>query len=176
MVTMKQKMAGSLGAAALAIGLAATPHAAGAAALGPQAALCNDNKTAVLVTVTGLKKRAGTISVRLYANNRATFMERDKWLARVDVPVSRTGTMAVCVPVAKPGTYAVFVRHDMNGNRKSDRSDGGGLSGNPKYSLTDVLLQKKPSMAKVAFNVGAATARITIVMNYVDGLSFGPVG
>ncbi len=150
------------------------PVASHASALGPQAAVCNGNKSGVLVTVSGFKKRVGTVSVRLYANNKATFMERDKWVARVDVAVSKTGSMAICVP-AKPGSYAVFVRHDMNANRKSDRADGGGFSGNPKYSLTDALLKKKPSMARTAFSIGANTARVSVTLNYVDGLSLGPV-
>jgi uncharacterized protein (DUF2141 family) len=153
-----------------------TPVMADAAALGPSAALCNNNKTAVLVTVSGFKKHAGTLSVRLYANNKATFMERDKWLQRVDIAVPKTGAMSVCVPVAKPGTYAIFVRHDMNGNRKSDRADGGGFSGNPNYTLTDALLKKKPSLTRTAFSVGANTAKVSVILNYVDGLSLGPVG
>ncbi len=159
--------------AALCVSMVA-PMATQAATLGPQAAVCDGNKSGVLVTVSGLKKRAGTISVRLYANNKATFMERDKWVARVDVSVSKSGSMAICVP-AKPGSYAVFVRHDMNGNRKSDRADGGGFSGNPKYSLTDALLKKKPSLTRTAFSIGATTARVSVTLNYVDGLSLGPV-
>jgi uncharacterized protein (DUF2141 family) len=161
---------------AVAASALSVPVLADAAALGPQAALCDSNKSAVLVTVSGFKKRVGTVSVRLYANNKATFLERNKWLARVDVPVAKSGAMAICLPVAKPGSYAVSVRHDMNGNKKSDRADGGGLSGNPNMSLTDVLLQKKPNIAKSLFSVSTTTARVSVILNYVDGLSFGPVG
>jgi uncharacterized protein (DUF2141 family) len=159
-----------------AIGLGLTvPAASSAATYGPQAAVCNGNKSGVLVTVSGFKKRVGTVSVRLYANNKANFLERNKWLERIDVPVAKTGSMSICVPVAKPGSYAISVRHDMNSNRKSDKADGGGLSGNPNMGLTDVLLKRKPSLAKSLFTVGATTAKISVTLNYVDGLSFGPV-
>src|SRR3546814_3979846 len=59
---------------------------------------------------------------------------------------SSTGTcgMQVCVPVKQPGTYVVSVRHDANGNGKSDRSDGGGMSGNPDMKVTDFIFKRKP--------------------------------
>src|SRR3546814_4960339 len=53
------------------------------------------------------------------SNNPGTFLEKGKWLARIQVPVTGNGPMNVCVPVPKPGNYAVYVRHDRNGNGKS---------------------------------------------------------
>jgi uncharacterized protein (DUF2141 family) len=79
------------------------------------------------------------------------------------------------VPVPKPGNYAVYVRHDANGNGKSDRSDGGGFSGNPDVSLGDLITKKKPSMSKTQFAVGNDTRPIRVVLNYVRGLSFEPL-
>lgn len=149
--------------------------AAQAVPLGPHAATCAANGSAVLVHVEGFRERTGNLRVQLYASEPSTFLEKGKYLARVDVPVTRSGPMEVCVPVAKPGNYAVSVRHDANGNGKSDRSDGGGFSGNPKVGLTDLAFKRKPSLAKVSFSVSGATRQVNVILNYVQGLSFGPI-
>ncbi|MCF8706524.1 DUF2141 domain-containing protein [Rhizorhapis sp. SPR117] len=145
------------------------------AALGPQADLCNTNASAVLVQIEGIKSRTGNIRVQLYSNNPKTFLEKGEYLERIELPVTPNGLMNVCVPVPKPGNYAVYVRHDANGNGKSDRSDGGGFSGNPDVSLFDMMAKKKPSMSKAEFSVGAQTRPIKIILNYVQGLSFQPL-
>src|SRR3546814_4894647 len=134
----KMFLAGILAAGAA--GALAAPVAAQGATLGPAAALCNRNATAVLVDVRGFKAHTGTLRVQIY-NADKNYLEKRKWLDRVDVPVSRSGGMQVCVPVKQPGTYVVSVRHDANGNGKSDRSDGGGLSGNPDQEVNDFLFK-----------------------------------
>jgi hypothetical protein len=63
----------------------------------------------------------------------------------------------------------------MNGNGKSDRSDGAGLSGNPDMKVSDFIFKRKPKLAEVSFAVGGATKRVPVVLNYVNGLSFDPV-
>ena len=65
--------------------------------------------------------------------------------------------------------------YDINGNGKSDKSDGGGLSGNPDMKLTDFIFKRKPKLAQVSFAVGGTTKRVPITLNYVNGLSFDPV-
>ncbi|MBL9069207.1 MAG: DUF2141 domain-containing protein [Sphingopyxis sp.] len=160
--------------AASAAGALTMPVAAQGATLGPSAALCNSNATAVLVDVRGFKQRTGTLRVQIYAAT-STYLEKRKWLDRVDVPVTRAGNMQVCVPVKGPGSYVISVRHDMNANGKSDRSDGAGLSGNPDMKVTDFIFKRKPKLATVSFAVGGATRRVPIVLNYVNGLSFDPV-
>lgn len=160
--------------AAGAAGALVVPVAAQGATLGPAAALCNSNATAVLVDVRGFKAHSGTVRVQIYDAN-SSYLEKRKWLERVDVPVSRSGNMQICVPVEKPGSYVVSVRHDMNGNGKSDRSDGAGLSGNPDMKVSDFIFKRKPKLAQVSFAVGGATRRVPVVLNYVSGLSFNPV-
>lgn len=152
-----------------------SPVMAQGATLGPAAALCNSNASAVLVDLQGFKARTGTVRVQIYAAVEKTFLEKRKWLERVDVPVSRTGPMQVCVPVQTPGNYVISVRHDLNGNGKSDRSDGGGLSGNPDMKLTDFIFKRKPKLSQVDFAVGNTTRRVPITLNYIRGLSFEPV-
>lgn len=157
-----------------AAGALVAPVAAQGATLGPSAALCNNNDTAVLVDVRGFKQRSGTLRVQIYAAT-STYLEKRKWLERVDVPVTRSGNMQVCVPVKSQGNYVISVRHDLNANGKSDRSDGAGLSGNPDMKVTDFIFKRKPKLAEVSFAVGGATKRVPVVLNYVSGLSFSPV-
>jgi uncharacterized protein (DUF2141 family) len=160
--------------AAGAAGALIAPVAVQGATLGPAAALCNSNSTAVLVDVRGFKARTGTLRVQIY-NANSTYLEKRKWLERVDVPVAKSGNMQVCVPVKAQGNYVVSVRHDINGNGKSDRSDGAGLSGNPDMKVSDFIFKRKPKLAVVSFAVGGATKRVPVTLNYVNGLSFDPV-
>jgi uncharacterized protein (DUF2141 family) len=160
-------------AAVVTSALPATP--AHAVPVGPHAAVCETGGRSVTVRVTGLRVRTGRIRVQLYAANPSTFLERGRWLQRVDVPAAGSGDLEICVPVAAAGRYAVMVRHDANGNGDNDRADGAGFSGNPSVSLIDLALRRKPPMDRVAFMVGAANVTQRIVLNYVQGTRFGPV-
>jgi uncharacterized protein (DUF2141 family) len=160
--------------AACAASLALLPASA-MASIGPHAARCDAGQTAVIVNVTGFRVRTGNLRVQLYAANPRTFLERGQYLLRVDVPVTRTGDMPVCMPASAAGRYAISVRHDANGDGRNDRGDGGGFSGNPNVSLLDMALRRKPSLSRVAFDVGATPARVNVVLNYVQGTRFAPV-
>ena len=162
-------------ASLLALAAVANPASA-QAALGPQAQACEKNQSAVLVHVNGFKTRSGTLRVQLYAANSRTFLEKKQYLERIELPVTRSGAMNVCVAVPGPGNYALYVRHDANGSGKSDRADGGGFSGNPSLSLTDLAFKRKPSLSKTQFAVGDKTREIGVTLNYIQGLSFKPVG
>ena len=157
----------------LAAGLAGFASPAPALVAGPHAEICRSGEPSVIVRVQGLKTRTGILRVQLYANNKATFLEKKAYLERVDVQAS-DGT-DICVPVPRPGSYAVSVRHDVNGNRKSDRADGGGFSGNPDVSLGDLITKRKPDLARVAFRVAEGPVTVPVLLNYVQGLSFKPI-
>lgn len=154
--------------------LAATCAASPAAAvlLGPSPALCLNNNSAVLVTVTGFKNRAGRLRVQLYASD-ANYLRRGTWIERIEVAVPASGPAQICVP-ARAGRYMISVRHDANDNGRVDLRDGGGFSGNPRVRFTDVIAKRKPSLSETSFTVGATTARVPVMLNYVRGLSFGP--
>ena len=78
---------------------------------------------------------------------------------------ARAGAMSFCLPVPAAGTYAVAVRHDVNGNGKTDLSaDGGGMSNNPSINVFNL---GKPSYKKTAFSVGDAPRAISISMKYM---------
>lgn len=149
----------------------AQPNIAYAANAG---AACENNESAILVDVSGFKARTGTLRVQLYRADN-DYLEKRKWLERVDVPVSRAGSTKICLPVKTAGNYVVSVRHDLNANGKSDRSDGGGLSGNPDMKLMDFISKRKPRLNQVSFAVGSTTKHLPVTLNYVRGLSFQPV-
>lgn len=160
----------STAAAALAFVASAAPAQA---ALGPDAPSCRAGASdpAVLVNVTGFKHRNGKLRVQLYGSNPADFLAKGKKLRRIDLPVTGTGPMRVCVAVPKTGSYAIAVRHDADGNGKSGWNDGGGFSRNPRISLVDL----KPSYQEVAIPVGRGVKPVDVVLNYRQGLSIGPV-
>lgn len=157
-------------AAALALVATAAPASA---ALGPDAPSCRPGASdpAVLVNVTGFKHRGGKLRVQLYGSNPADFLAKGKKLRRIDLPVTQSGPMKVCVAVPRAGKYAIAVRHDADGNGKSGWSDGGGFSRNPKISLVDL----KPSYNEVAIPVGNGVKPVDVVLNYRQGLRIGPV-
>ena len=127
---------------------------------------------AVMVRVHGFKKSTGRIRVQTYPGTKAAWLKKGEWLTRVDVPVSpKGGTMDFCLPVPRTGTYGVAVRHDMDGNGKSGWNDGGGFSGNPDISLFNL----EPSVSKTAIKVDGVT-RISVVLNYRQGMSIKPIG
>jgi uncharacterized protein (DUF2141 family) len=173
-VSRVRKAGGSLAASLMVIALAGTPVTA--QAIGPQAAACDRGDPAVLVHVEGLKARTGKLRVQLYEANSKTFLEKGKYVERVELTVPAAGPLNVCVAVPKPGNYALYVRHDANGSGKSDRSDGGGFSGNPRLSLTDLAFKRKPPLGKAQFAVGNSTREVRVILNYVQGLSFKPLG
>lgn len=141
-----------------------------AAPVGPDAPRCKSGGPALLVNLRGLKSRAGLVRVWLFGSNPADFLKKGRKINRVELPASAE-TMDVCLAVPGPGRYAVVVRHDTNGDRDSDMSDGGGFSRNPKVSL----LRLRPNYKDVAFNVGHGVHRVPVVMQYRRGLSIGPV-
>ena len=73
--------------------------------------------------------------------------------------------MTFCLPVPGPGAYGIAVRHDANGNGKTDfTEDGGGMSNNPSINIFNL---GKPSFRKTAISVGGDVKSISIVMRYM---------
>ncbi|WP_293970147.1 DUF2141 domain-containing protein [Sphingopyxis sp.] len=126
-------------------------------------ARCSGDGATVLATVRGIKQVQGTMRVQSYRATKADWLKKGRWLKRIDVQAA-AGTMRFCIPVDAPGRYAIAVRHDLNGNGKTDIfTDGGGMSNNPSISVWNL---GKPSYKKVAFAVDGRTA-IRIDMKYM---------
>lgn len=165
------KLLGSVAAATLALVVPLAPVQS--QVLGPDSAACSPdaNVPAVLVHVGGFKTHTGTLRVQIYGDNPADFLAKGKKLRRVELPVTRSGAMQVCVALPGPGNYAVAVRHDLDGGGKSGWNDGGGFSRNPKISLTSL----KPRYRDVVISVGHAPREVDVVLNYRQGLSIKPI-
>ena len=117
-----------------------------------------------LVQISGVKASTGKIRVQSYRATSADWLVKGRWITRIEVP-ARAGSMTVCVPLPEAGSYGIAVRHDVNGNGKTDlRSDGGGMSNNPSINIFNL---GKPSYKKTAFEVGNAPRTISITMKYM---------
>ena len=127
-------------------------------------ARCSGTGPAVWVTVNGVKSSSGKVRVQLYRGVASDWLETGKWINRIEVP-ARAGQMTFCMPVPAAGTYGIAVRHDVNGNGKTDlRTDGGGMSNNPPINVFNL---GKPSVRRTAFSVGDTVKPITIAMRYM---------
>ena len=127
-------------------------------------ARCRGDGPAVSVTVTGLRSAAGKVRVQLYNATKRDWLEKGRWLNRIELP-ARAGSMTFCMPVPAAGSYGIGVRHDVNNNGESDLTqDGGGMSNNPSINIFNL---GKPSYDKVALAVGNEIKAITIRMRYM---------
>jgi len=127
-------------------------------------AKCRGDGPAIRITVSNVKSSSGTLRVQLYRATQADWLETGRWLNRIEVP-ARAGTMTVCMPAPQAGTYGIAIRHDVNGNGKTDLTqDGGGASNNPSFNIFNL---GKPSYTKVAFSLGQEVKAMTIRMHYM---------
>ena len=128
-------------------------------------ARCNaGDGPAVLVSVRGVKQAAGNVRVQSYPATGNAWLAKSQWLHRIESRAS-AGAMTFCVPIPAAGNYGIAVRHDVNGNGKTDISkDGGGFSNNPSISIFNL---GKPSVGKVSFYAGTGVTKITINLKYM---------
>ena len=124
----------------------------------------SDGGPAVLVTVDDVKSSQGRVRVQTYRATARDWLNNGRWLSRIEAS-AKAGTMTFCVPVPTAGSYGIAVRHDINGNGKTDlTSDGGGMSNNPSINIFNL---GKPSYTKTAFPVGNGVKSIRIQMRYM---------
>ncbi len=152
-------------------GLVATPSAAQgftyARSMNNDPGQCAAGKgPAVRIAVSGLKSGEGNLFVRAYPANSRDWLESKRYVIRVDAR-PQAGSVTVCVPLPAAGDYAIAVHHDVNGNRKSDLSDGAGMSNNPGIRKILGLVPRPPSVDKVRFAVGEGVTRMSISMQYM---------
>lgn len=124
---------------------------------------CSGNEPAIFVTVDGITPLVGTLRIQSYPATKADWLKSGRWLKRVEAQ-ARSSTMQFCLPIDAPGEYAVAIRHDVNGNGKTDIfKDGGGMSNNPSISIWNL---GKPSYRKVGVQVDDVIS-IRIRMRYL---------
>jgi len=132
---------------------------------------------AIMVSVAGLKDRAGLLRLELYPDNDADFLADDnqlmaagKTFARADLPVPSAGPVSLCIRVPHPGRYALSLLHDRDGNLKFGMfSDGIGFPGNPRLGWS------KPKAANASILAGPGITHATIVLNYRHGFGMRPL-
>ena len=118
---------------------------------------------AIRVTINGIKNSSGTVRAQVYNGTSADWLESGRWLNRIELP-ARRGRMTVCLPVPSSGTYAVAIRHDVNGNNKTDiRTDGGAMSNNPSINIFNL---GKPDVDETRFRVNGGVQSISVTMKY----------
>lgn len=149
------------------LALAAT--AAPAAIVGADAPACQSGRPSLVVQVSGFKQPSGTVRVAVYAARG--YLAKGGKLRKVVVPVRSTYPLDICIAVPSAGQYAIAVHHDVNGNGDKDASDGGGYSGNPRLSITNL----RPSFRRTAVQVGDVPRQVAVRLQYRRGLSIGPV-
>jgi uncharacterized protein (DUF2141 family) len=150
-------------AAAVVLAIAGSAHAG--TVVSNDMSKCGAGKgPAIQVNVRGIKSSSGKIRVQNYPATSSAWLAKGKWLHRIESKAS-AGGLNFCVPLSASGKYAIAVRHDKNGNGKTDiSSDGGGFSNNPSIN---VLNLGKPSVSKVSFSAGSGVTTITINMKYM---------
>jgi len=121
---------------------------------------------AVLIEVRGFAAPTGRVRVQSYPATKDAWLSKGAWLHRIDVPVKPSnGGMRFCLPVPEQGRYGIAVRHDRDGNGKTDITrDGGGFSNDPSISIFNL---GKPGVEKAAFRVGPGVTKITINLKYM---------
>lgn len=152
-----------------------TPASVQAAPIGPGASVCAADGPALLVRVHGFKQATGRLRFKLYNATSREYLGKTSQISRVVVPVSRGGSIDVCLPVPKAGAYVVSVAHDLDSDNKIETSDGGGVTGNPRISLSDAITGRKPPLGAVTVRVGGSTVIAPVRLMYKQGLSVGPV-
>lgn len=125
---------------------------------------CTGSGPAVRINISKIEAGGGKIRVQLYRGNKADWLESGRWIHRIEMP-AQTGTMSVCMPVPSSGTYGIAIRHDVNGNGKTDLTqDGGGMSNNPSINIFNL---GKPGYKKTAFAIGNEVKSMSIRMRYL---------
>ncbi|GMM91918.1 DUF2141 domain-containing protein [Qipengyuania sp. MTN3-11] len=163
---MKRTITALAGTAAAGLAMLAAPplHAQYRQKIGHSPAKCAGGDPAVWVTINGVSASRGTIRVQSYRATAQDWLESGRWINRIEIP-AKAGQMTVCMPVPGPGRYGIAVRHDVNGNGKTDLSaDGGAMSNNPSINIFNL---GKPSYRKVGVDVGSGVKSITVTMRYM---------
>jgi len=167
--------------AALAVSAPAIAQVKSSPSLGRAEGRCRPGESgpSLIINVTGLKDRAGTLKAELYPANDTDFLADDnvlinqgKTFRRVLAEIQQTGSAQLCIRAPAAGSYGLTLLHDRDGNRKFGASiDGVGFGSNPNS-----LGPFKPKIAIARVAVGNGPTRVSVRMLYRSGLvSFAPL-
>ena len=130
----------------------------------------------LIITMLGMKDRAGNLKAELYPANDTDFLQDDnillnagKTFRRVVVDVPQSGPVQLCIRAPAAGTYGLTVLHDRDKDRKFNLSrstgDGIGFGGNPKSQGPF-----KPKIAIARVTVGNGPTPVNVILLYRTGL------
>ena len=156
--------------------------AAAPAAAAPQGEVLGDpgcvegEGPAILVTVAGLKDRAGEVKLELYPADEDDFLKPDhellaagKVFRRVRIATPKTGPVALCIRAPHPGRYALLFTHNRDSKNKFDyRIDGAGVPSNQRIGFG------KPKMTSALVTLGERPVTTAIRVQYLGLFGFGP--
>ncbi|GAB4517398.1 MAG: hypothetical protein Kow00133_01800 [Amphiplicatus sp.] len=122
---------------------------------------CTGAANELRVTVQGVERSVGLMTVELYRNDPENFLKKAGRELRVRV-AARAPATQLCVHAPQPGDYALAVYHDENANRKLDKKMFGlpaepyGISNNPRMRFGP------PDVEEALFHVAADGAAVEI--------------
>ena len=140
-------------AAALALGLAGTAHAA------PPAT--GD----VVITITDVRSNKGVVRACMTAREDV-FPKCIKDPQSHRVVVAADGTIEIRFSDVKPGRYAIALLHDENNNGKADRAIGMMPKEGYGFSRDAPVRMAPPKFRDAVFEQGDRTQHLTIKMRY----------
>jgi uncharacterized protein (DUF2141 family) len=120
---------------------------------------------ALHVSVSGMRSAKGNVTITIYPDDAAHFLDGKYKLARQKLPVTLPVTTA-CFALPAPGAYAVALFHDenddgqLNTNALGIPTEGYGFSNNP------TLYFGPPDLARVRFALHPGDNRVDVRMKY----------
>ena len=123
------------------------------------------NQGALHVSVSGMRSPNGNITITIYPDDAAHFLDGKFKVARQTVPATLPVTTA-CFLLPAPGAYAVALFHDENADGHLNTSaigiptEGAGFSNNP------TLYFGPPGLEKVRFTLHPGDNGVDVRMKY----------
>ncbi len=151
-----------------AAGLIAVLYARGPALADDVQASCDTvgpGQATLHVKVSGMRSPNGNVTITIYPDDAAHFLDGKFKLARQKVPVTLPVTTA-CFALNVPGAYAVALFHDENGDGHLNTgtlgipTEGAGFSNNP------TLYFGPPSLEKVRFALHPGDNSVDVRVKY----------
>ncbi|QJE72474.1 DUF2141 domain-containing protein [Aerophototrophica crusticola] len=124
-----------------------------------------DGEVRLNLTVEGVRRAAGNVTITLYPDDPDKFLARTGKIARIRVPATVPAT-SICLPAPEAGGYAIAVYHDENGDKDFNRTmlgmpkEGYGFSNNAETTLG------LPRFQEVRFDAKAGDNSVTIRLRY----------
>lgn len=120
----------------------------------------------LMVTVTGIRRVLGNVTLTVYGAERARFLAPHGALVVTRVPV-RGPTAQGCIAVSSPGTYAIAAYHDANDNHRLDRDFLGLPTEGFGFSNDAPTLLGPPAFDAARLSLAPGAQAISIRLRYL---------